>query len=63
MKYIKLFILIFFICLLSTGCFEDDIEKKQITEGAKEYFSSKYNISKSEIEIGNNNFYGENERC
>ena len=63
MKYVKFFLIIIIICLTSTGCIKEDIEKKQITRNAKEYFSSKYNINKSKIKIESNNFYGPNEKC
>lgn len=38
------------ICLLLTGCKEDE-EKKLITNQALDYFSSKYNIDKKDITI------------
>lgn len=63
MKYVNFFIIIVLICLTSTGCIKEDIEKIQITKNAKEYFSSKYNVNKSKIKISYNNFYGKNERC
>ena len=63
MKYVKFLILIVLICILSTGCIKEKIERNEITENAKKYFSTKYNIDKSKIKIGYNGFYGPSENC
>lgn len=50
------------ICLLLTGCKEDE-EKKLITNQALDYFSSKYNIDKKDITITSNELYGSQTKC
>lgn len=50
-------------CLLTTGCIKEDIEKYQLGNKAKDYFASKYDISKFQLKLDSNHFYTEGTRC
>ena len=56
-------LLVITICLLLTGCSEEEKEKKIITNSALDYLSTKYNIKKESIEIKDNKLYGNSTIC
>ena len=62
-KNIFKLLLVITICLLLTGCSEEEKEKKTITHNAVDYLSTKYNIKKDNIEIKDNKLYGNSTIC
>lgn len=56
-------LLVVLICIILTGCSEEDKEKKIITNKALDYISTKYNVDVKNIQIKDNKLYGNSTVC